>query len=237
MSVSICDPIAGTTTNFVQCSDEYEIQATSGNIPQSCQNKVAKIFPSPRRLPNAGTPFFPEPFDGSPPHLPKSFAPPPGQRIDLGTQEVEGVQAHGYRNLTTGSSQIDACKSPVNLAREWWLSEELAIAISEVDTTRSEPVHPHPSPTTTHVVCSRNGSMELSNIQQVEPAPELFKVPPDSRNSIHGQSEAGEETAAVVLAHSSILVRQAQFSQLSDGTSLKVEIIGKLPLAILVRGR
>ena len=179
VSVSICDPIAGTTTHFAQCSDEDGAPATSGNIPRSCQDKVAKFYPSPHRLPNAGTPFFPDPFNPLPPPILKSFVPQHGQTIDLGTQKVDGVQAHGYRNLTTGPSHIDGCKSPVKLAKEWWLSEELAIAISEVNTTQSEPVDPNPSPTTTHSACSVNGSMELSNIKRVEPAPELFKVPPD----------------------------------------------------------
>lgn len=179
VSVSICDPIAGTTMHFAQCSDKHVAPATSGNIPRSCQDKVAKFYPSPHRRPNAGTPFFPDPFNPPSPHIANSFAPQHGQTIDLGTQEVDGVKAHGYRNLTTGSSHTDGCKSPVNLAKEWWLSEELAIAISEVDTALSEPVDPNPSPTTTHSACSINGSMELSNIKRVEPAPELFKVPPD----------------------------------------------------------
>ena len=177
ISVTICDPVAGTTMHFAQCFDKDGAPATGGGLPRSCSEKVAKVLRSPHRALDAGPPFFPDPSMPLPPHIASSFASRGGETADLGTKIINGIQAHGYRNLTSGPSHMDACKSPVEEVREWWISEEMALALSDVNTTLSEHVDPKPSSTTTQVTCSFKTSVQLSNIQHVEPAPELFEIP------------------------------------------------------------
>ena len=179
VSVTICDPIAGTTTSFVQCFDNNGVLASGGKLPRMCEKKVAKVLRSPHRAPNAGAPFFPDPSKPLPPHMGNSSAPREGATVDLGTKEIDGMAAHGYRNLATRPNDLSSCTSPVEETKEWWISEESAIAISEVNTRQSDHVDPKPSPTTVQVVCSFKQSLELSNIQHADPAPELFELPPD----------------------------------------------------------
>jgi hypothetical protein len=82
---------------------------------------------------------------------------------DLGTRQIEGVNARGTRATKTIQAGEIGNLGPINLVTERWFSEELGMAVR---ITRSDP---------------RSGETvyRLTNIVRAEPPPDLFTVPPD----------------------------------------------------------
>ena len=82
---------------------------------------------------------------------------------DLGTRQIEGVNARGTRATKTIPAGEIGNLGPINLVTERWFSEELGMAVR---ITRSDP---------------RSGETvyRLTNIVRAEPPPDLFTVPPD----------------------------------------------------------
>lgn len=162
--VDICDPIAGTRTSFEECVQDAN-DPTSSN---GCAiKKVAKVWAGPRRNPDSGPQVFPDPFKPSPPHHSNYLVPRSGETVDLGEKGIEGIKVRGYSNV--GPSNLHCNSVSLTTTREWWLSEETALEVSA--TTRTF------GPASLHLVCSGTTTIELTNIQQVEPEPELFQVP------------------------------------------------------------
>jgi hypothetical protein len=75
---------------------------------------------------------------------------------------------HGYRNVG----------GPQNSCKEWWLSEKAGLEISAT-TRRLAKAETEESPPSVPGKCLGGVTFELTNIQRVEPEPELFKTPPD----------------------------------------------------------
>lgn len=81
----------------------------------------------------------------------------------LGTQEIEGIQATGTRTTTTIPAGKQGNDQPMTVVTELWQSSDLGIRILE---KVSDP---------------RLGDSEtrLTGLEQAEPDPALFEVPPD----------------------------------------------------------
>lgn len=82
---------------------------------------------------------------------------------DLGTQEIEGLEAHGTRITTTFPAGLVGNEKPIETVSEQWYSTELQIPvlIKQSDPRMGETV------------------TRLANISRDEPAHSLFEVPPD----------------------------------------------------------
>ncbi|HKE84926.1 MAG TPA: hypothetical protein VKB50_14290 [Vicinamibacterales bacterium] len=82
---------------------------------------------------------------------------------DLGTRQIEGVNATGTRTTNTIPAGEIGNLAPINLVTERWFSAELGMAVL---ITRSDP---------------RSGDTvyRLTNIVRAEPPPDLFTVPSD----------------------------------------------------------
>jgi hypothetical protein len=173
--VTICDPVSGTTTSFQTCVDG-ENDATSSD---GCAvKKLAQMRAGPDRAPDSGLPVFPDPFKPLPPHHSSAFVPRSGELVDLGEKDMEGVRVHGYRNVDVAEQQNTCDGVPVSTSKEWWLSEKAALEVSAT-TRRSAKGDSEESSTSLPVKCLGGVTIKLTNIQQVEPEPELFRVPPD----------------------------------------------------------
>jgi hypothetical protein len=172
-SMKICDPISGATTSFQACVDG----ANDASPSDGCTvKKVAQAWAGPNRLPDSGLPVFPDPFKPLPAHHASAFVPRSGELVDLREKDLEGVRVHGYRNVGVYPNTCDGM--PVSAAKEWWVSEKAALEVS-VTTRRSAKGELEESPTSLPEKCLGGMTIELTNIQQVEPEPELFQVPPD----------------------------------------------------------
>jgi hypothetical protein len=165
-SMEICDPIAGTMTYFHACVQDANDPTSSNGC---AVEKMAKVWAAPRRKPDSGPPVFPDPFKPLPLHHSSDLVPRFGELVDLGEKDIQGVRAHGYRNVETGRGTCGGV--PLTTSREWWLSEETALEVSV--TTRTS------GPASVHVACASTKTLELTNIKQVDPEPELFQAPPD----------------------------------------------------------
>jgi hypothetical protein len=172
-SMEVCDPIAGTTTSFQACVDGAN-DATSSD---GCAvKKVAHVRAGPHLRPDL--PVFPDPFKPLPAHHSSAFVPRSGELVDLGEKDVEGVRVHGYRNVDVADHH-NACDSvPVSTSKEWWLSEKTALEVSATVRTSADGESEEGS-TSLPEKCLGGVTIELTNIQRVEPEPELFKMPPD----------------------------------------------------------
>jgi hypothetical protein len=166
--MEICDPIAGTRTSFQACVQDANDPTSSNGC---AVEKVAKVWDAARRNPDSGPPVFPDPFKPLPPHHSSDLVPRSGELVDLGEKRIEGVKVHGYRNVGPFNLHRSCNGVPLTTTKEWWLSEETALQVSA--TTRTS------GPASLHFACSGTMTLELTNIQQVEPEPELFQVPSD----------------------------------------------------------
>jgi hypothetical protein len=174
-SMEICDPIAGTTTSFQACVDGAN-DATSSD---GCAvKKVAHVRAGPHLRPDSGLPVFPDPFKPLPAHHSSAFVPRSGELVDLGEKDVEGVRVHGYRNVDGADHQNTCDGVPVSTSKEWWLSEKTGLAVSATVRTSANG-ESEEGPTSLPEKCLGGVTIELTNIQRVEPEPELFKMPPD----------------------------------------------------------
>ena len=91
---------------------------------------------------------------------------------DLGTRTMEGVTAHGTRSTLTIPAGEIGNERPIEVVDERWYSDELETTVM---TRHSDP---------------RSGetTFQLTNIQLVEPPPNLFEIPADySLQSADGQ--------------------------------------------------
>lgn len=166
-STDIWDPIEGTRTSFRSCVNDAK-DATSSN---GCAvEKVAKVRAAPRRNPDSGLPVFPDPFKPLPAHHLSDLVPRSGELVDLGEKSIEGTKVRGYRNVGT-TPHITYNGEPLTTSKEWWLSEEAALEV--LVTTRTS------GPASLHFAGSGTTTLELTNIQRVNPDPDLFQVPPD----------------------------------------------------------
>ena len=164
--MEICDPIAGTKTSFDECVQDANDPTSSDGC---AIEKVAKVWAAPHRNPDSGPPVFPDPFKPLPPHHSSDLVPRSGETVDLGEKSIEGIKVHGYRNV--GPSNLHGNGVPLTTTKEWWLSEETALEVSATTCTSG--------PASFHLACSGTTTIELTNIQQIEPEPELFQVPSD----------------------------------------------------------
>jgi len=107
----------------------------------------------------------------TPPPLAPTIAPPenrppvrPRPNVeDLGTQVVEGVNAHGLRVTHTFPADAEGNDRPIEVTVETWSSPELDAMVMQI---RKDPRY---GETVTR----------LTNIVRDEPPAELFQVPPD----------------------------------------------------------
>ncbi len=85
------------------------------------------------------------------------------QKEDLGTKQVNGVQAHGQRVTGTIPANTIGNQQPIVTVTESWYSPDLQMIVSS---TRTDP---------------RFGetTFQLKNIQRTEPSADLFQVPSD----------------------------------------------------------
>jgi hypothetical protein len=164
--IDIWDPIAGTETSFHSCVQDAKDPTSSDGC---AVEKVATVWPAPRRNPDSGPPVFPDPFKPLPAHHSSDLVPRSGELVDLGEKSIEGTKVRGYRNVAT--SHVTCNGVPLTTSKEWWLSEESALEVSV--TTRTS------GPESLHFACSGTMTFELTNIQRVDPEPDLFQVPPD----------------------------------------------------------
>jgi hypothetical protein len=172
-SMTICDPLSGTRTSFHACVDGAHGPTSSDGC---AVEKVAQVRPGPHRKPDSGLPVFPDPFKPEPAHHASSFVPGSGELVDLGEKDMEGVRVHGYHHVGTHHGSCNGV--PLTTSREWWLSEKAALEVS-VTTRTSFKEDSEASPTSRPVGCLSAMTIELTNIQQVEPERELFQVPPN----------------------------------------------------------
>lgn len=89
---------------------------------------------------------------------------------DLGTQDIEGVLAHGTRMTRTIPPGAEGNDQPIIVVSEHWMAQDLGATVL---TKNTDP---------------RNGSSEhrLSNIQRGEPDPALFQIPADYKVTDNG---------------------------------------------------
>jgi hypothetical protein len=94
---------------------------------------------------------------------PASAQRPAATAEDLGQQEIEGINTHGYRMTRTVPVGADGNDRPIMITEEQWVSPELhRIVLEDVhDPLRGETI------------------LRLTNIVREEPSPDLFQVPAD----------------------------------------------------------
>jgi hypothetical protein len=95
---------------------------------------------------------------------------------DLGTQEIDGVQAHGVRYSQTIPAENPAEEKDVVVADEYWYSADLRINLMIV----------HSDP--------RKGTVSatVSNIKRAEPDPSFFEVPEGYSTPRNGTQKANQ---------------------------------------------
>ena len=85
------------------------------------------------------------------------------ERVDLGTQDFEGVSAKGSLNTFTVATGAEGNDRPIQYTRENWYSDELRAQVLEITK----------DPRVGEIVT------RLTNINLNEPPAELFQVPSD----------------------------------------------------------
>ncbi|MGC2331876.1 MAG: hypothetical protein WA581_10510 [Candidatus Acidiferrales bacterium] len=80
---------------------------------------------------------------------------------DLGTDDLDGIEVHGYRRAMTLSTKVSGTDQPVVIIDEYWYSDELHLNMSA---KHSDP---------------RSGELTitLTELNRNEPAADLFEIP------------------------------------------------------------
>jgi hypothetical protein len=138
------------------------------SINWSTQSKVANVFhmPEPAQMRQAQTrssPARPSQWTGLVYGAipPTPAAPLQPIREDLGTKNINGLEAKGNRMTTTYPVGRVGNDQPFTVTHETWVSEELMLAVMQIDDDPRTGVR----------------TMELTDIERGEPDPALFQVP------------------------------------------------------------
>jgi len=93
----------------------------------------------------------------------ESPASPNQQFEDLGVNQLDGIEVHGYRRAVTLSTKTSGTGQPIVITDEYWYSEELRINLLA---KRSDP---------------RTGKLTIAvtHLNREEPSADLFQVPPE----------------------------------------------------------
>lgn len=164
INVIIVDPVAGVSYHL----NPYAHQAYKTEMRPHASSLPAQTISVPANRPTA--PLQPT-VEGpgvqatalsNPNRVPKP-PPPAMERVDLGTQDFEGVTARGSLTTFTVSAGAEGNDRPIQYTQENWYSDEL----------RAQVLHITKDPRVGEIVT------RLTNINLSEPPAELFQVPSD----------------------------------------------------------
>lgn len=100
---------------------------------------------------------------------------------DLGTQSIDGVSAHGVREIQTIPASSSSTGNELVLTDEYWYSEDLHMNV----------VVKHDDPRTGSV------TMTLTQVARTDPDPSLFRIPDDYKPMGVGSGAPGTPEAAM----------------------------------------
>jgi hypothetical protein len=133
------------------------------SINWSTQSKVANVFhmPDPMQMRQGPMPMPRAQGVQLGSTLPTGNVPLQPVREDLGTKNINGLEAKGNRITTTYPVGRVGNDQPFTVTHETWVSEELMLAVMQIDNDPRTGVR----------------TMELTDIERGEPDPAVFQAP------------------------------------------------------------